>query len=83
MVNEFFTLIRDSEAKTKNPVNCLPGVLDTVICAESAHLKKKKKVRSQEISSPRAVSLSLECGQHLSGSSEVEVQSCLHLQWVT
>lgn len=43
MVNEFFTLIRDSEAKTKNPVNCLPGVLDTVICAESAHLKKKKK----------------------------------------
>lgn len=43
MVNEFCTLIRDSEAKTKNPVNCLPGVHVPVICAESAHLKKKKK----------------------------------------
>lgn len=45
MVNKFCTLIRDSEAKTENIVNCLPGVHGTVICAESAHLKKKSDAK--------------------------------------
>lgn len=51
-------------------VICLSGMHETMICAESAHLKKKK-IRVQEISYPRAVSSSLECGQHMPGSSEV------------
>lgn len=70
MAYEFCILIRDSGAKPKNTVICLPGMHETLVCAESAHLKKKK-IRSQEISYPRAISLSLECGQHMSGSSEV------------
>lgn len=42
MAYEFCILIRDSGAKPKNTVICLPGMHETLVCAESAHLKKKK-----------------------------------------